>query len=168
MIDVEDSVIPCVQARSGLSIRYYLSANAGEPCQVPGLAGPLSSRQADYIPPDRPLAWQEQDVLGVGRLEGQLDENRLHDERKAKFLGTAKVDFQFLSFRQRPTRQPDHRKETWLLSTFQEEGCCRLPDENHIPAVLGPDTFQDAISLSGVPVESVTSQRPAHWRKTRL
>lgn len=74
-------------------------------------------------------------------------------EKEHNFLGIARIDISSLTFEHEYSS--DHRVLSVkavrrLQNTFRIEGCLRLPEENHISAIVDRAAFLHAVSTTGL------------------
>ena len=75
-------------------------------------------------------------------------------QRAASYLGSARVNFQDLDF-SFYSAEADPKNIKRLRAVFKRAGCFPLKTENRIPALIDPTVLENAIQLSGIPVEQI-------------
>ena len=86
-------------------------------------------------------------------------------QRAASYLGSARVKFEDLEFSFYST-EDDSKNIKRLRGVFKKAGCFPLKAENRIPALIDPTVFENAIRLSGIPVQQI--QRPEEGNLPQL
>lgn len=81
------------------------------------------------------------------------EELHLFTEKKAYFLGTAKVRLRNLGFEHEKEDLPgartlDDRNVARLKNIFELEGCLRLDPEHHVPAIINVEELNAVIQQS--------------------
>lgn len=76
-------------------------------------------------------------------------DQRLAEERRIKYRGTAMIRLEFLDFPYDESRELDPKNVERLKKCFRTEGCHRLELENHIPAIVEPSALNSALQIAG-------------------
>ena len=71
---------------------------------------------------------------------------QVETEKVTKYLGTARVQLQWLSFQHSKLKA----KHVQVLKLSFEEDCRRLDARNHVPAIIDQQNLDSALQLSGV------------------
>lgn len=66
-------------------------------------------------------------------------------ERSRKYLGTAKIDLDHISFHPDSSPTIDPKNIDRLREIFRSEGCCRYEIQNHITGVVSRESLQAAL-----------------------
>ena len=73
-------------------------------------------------------------------------DSQLESEKTTKYLGTARVQLQWLSFQNNEL----DAKHVQVLKLSFEGDCRRLDVRNHIPAIIDQQNLDSALQLSGI------------------
>jgi hypothetical protein len=79
----------------------------------------------------------------------QAEDSRLEKERRLKYQGTARLEV--LYFRWDQPRELDLKHVEHLVECFRKDTCRRLPERNHISAVIERERISYADLLSKQP-----------------
>ena len=90
----------------------------------------------------------------------QAEDDKLEQERRRTYLGTARVRFEALHFRRKGLREPDKKHVEHLKECFRDSGCRPLEKPNHISAVISQEHLDKAIRASGIQHDHLLSNQP--------
>jgi hypothetical protein len=85
-------------------------------------------------------------------------DQRLAEERRIKYRGTAIIRLEFLDFPCDECRELDPKNVERLKKCFRTEGCHRLELENHIPAIVEQSALNNALRTAGKSSDELLSQ----------
>ena len=79
--------------------------------------------------------------------------------KRTNFLGTVRLKLRHLNVEHQGPEDTylDPKNVTRLLGVFKLEGCLRLNEEHHVPAIINRGAFQDALIASEVQAEKLLS-----------
>ena len=89
--------------------------------------------------------------------------SQLEDDRRKYFLGSAKVDIDTLCFNSFLPREINDQNVQRLLSSFELTGCLQLDPQHHLPAIITPTTFHEAVSQADSTNEAASDRDASRW-----
>ena len=90
-------------------------------------------------------------------------ETLLERERQQKFLGSARIAIDVLSFDQITQRRQDDRDTARLLKSFEMAGCLRIGSGHHVPALIDKEALAKSIDETRTSSEALFSTESDRW-----
>jgi hypothetical protein len=96
------------------------------------------------------------------------EDDRLEEERRRTYLGTARIRIEALHFRRNGLREPDKKHVEHLKGRFSDGGCRPLEKQNHIKAKIRLEVLDAALKSSGIQQADLLSNQPQGYAELEI
>jgi hypothetical protein len=96
-------------------------------------------------------------TIEMRQVQARVEDDKLDQERRRTYLGTARIRFEALHFGRRRLREPDEKHVEYLEGCFSNSGCRPLEKQNHISAKVSLELLREAILASGIRQDDLLS-----------
>jgi len=106
---------------------------------------------------------REAHAVDMRQALAQAEDSRLENERRLKYQGTAQVRLEVLHFPWDQPRELDLKHVRYLKECFRNDSCRRLPERNHISAVIEREHLDAAVQAAEVSYGDLLSKQPGGY-----